>query len=287
MPDNPDFWTALGGSFSDTYKAKQEQRNKMQLILAELQAKNFYDPDAQAKQQAMSLVQRIGATPQPQGGYNSVEQQANIPQQVENNAGTNRLAMMQQYGLLPKATESLESIFNKAEARAAGAGAGAPPKELTPQQKGVEQNFRDLQSGLDRIDTMLASDKGFKQQLLVKDVWGAPLGSGGLKDEIANASDILLRMRSGAQINEQEYGRLSQMLPTSSDALSELFGNPGRARNKLTKFKNSVNEILSTSRARNSQQSGSTSFASLQEAEAAGLPSGTAITINGRRARVD
>ena len=238
----------LGGYVERKTKERDQQEKLAQIIAtarAEQQAKSEFDPESRAKASVLSTILGI-QPPQPMGGYNSQEVAANIPQQVGQANQLNQASLLQKYGLLPKAPVSLEEIFAKAEAGAAGRAAGTPPKppkELTPQQKAVRQNFADLSAGLDRIDTMLKADTGFKGQLFATGIPFQP-GAGGLADELGNASDVLLRMRSGAAINPDEYKRLRKLLPHSSDALSEWLGNPDRARQKLVKFKQSVQEIL-------------------------------------------
>lgn len=140
------------------------------------------------------------------------------------------------------------------------------PKPLNPQQMAVKQNFSDLLGAINRIDTTLASDKGFKGQLFATSIPFQP-GAGGLADDLRNAADVLLRMRSGAQINEKEYARLAKLLPTSMDSISEFLGNPNRARNKLVKFRTSTEQLLNVKSAELEVPSEGENFSQMSDEE--------------------
>jgi len=137
-----------------------------------------------------------------------------------------------------------EEVRGVSEERAAGKAAGTP---LSPQQSSLVQNFVELDKSMSTIDTLLEADPGFKGQLFATGLPFQP-GAGQLADELLNSADILLRMRSGAQINEKEFARLRGLLPRSRTALSELLGNPGRARQQVVRFKNAAREILDSKR---------------------------------------
>lgn len=298
-------------------QAKQEQQQKLRQILAaamaQEQAKTMFDPVQQAKQRAIQMGRSEAANVQPPGGFSRSELEnpaldAAIapvrnaremeflkyvlpsrsdsgdvsPITFDQNTGTYLDTQGNPVESVPRGTPvrnrraSPELLQQESAARAAGSAEGDPKK------RAVTQNFKDIQSGLAKVDQMLSADKGFKGQLLATGIPFQP-GAGNLQDELTNISDVLLRARSGAQINEKEYDRLRGLLPRSRDAISELMGNPDRARQKLVKFKEAMDEVLSTGTPSVSANEG-LSFDSEEEAEAADLPPGTEVLINGRRA---
>lgn len=302
-----DFFKALTKTLEDSREKKSKLEQLLLAAKAQEQAKLQYDPTTMAK---MELFKRIGAQqpPMPMGGYNPQEIARGIPAEVgQAHEGRQMDALLQLAGvkqagevptiifnpntgtyertgqMIPRGAPvrnlplSNETIQGQAQARAAGGVAGNPVK------KAAAQNFKDLAAGIERVDALLTNDTGFKETLFATGVPFQP-GAGQLADELANMSDILLRARSGAQINEKEYQRLRGLLPRGRDAISEFLGNPDRAKNKLVKFRASLKEILDTGTP--SQLETSTDFADEAEAEAANLPSGTRITIGGRAAVV-
>ena len=250
---------------------RQQQFDLEKLLLAkqlESSIPKALNPEEQAQAGSLQLIDRMTKLPLTRAyGQESMlapftPARGAIPA-MEQEAFANRTDMLAKAGITKPSTQAMSGgVSGMLEAIGMAQAMGLEPqgvtlsaegkpslrfgkkKELTPQQKAVEQNFKDLGGAIDRIDKMLASDEGFKGQLFKTGIPFQP-GAGGLADEIRNASDILLRMRSGAQINEAEFNRLSKMFPTSLDAISELFNNPDRARNKLVKFKTTVEEILS------------------------------------------
>lgn len=137
-----------------------------------------------------------------------------------------------------------------AEARARGTAKGTP---LTPQQAGFEQGFTDLLSSINRAEELIgpeqteAGARRFKGALLATGLPFKP-GAGELGFELQNASDILLRLRSGAQINEREFDRLRSLLPRGRTAISEFLGNPGLARTMLQRFRATAEQMSTTRR---------------------------------------
>lgn len=119
---------------------------------------------------------------------------------------------------------------------------------LTSNQEAVDltaTQTRDLavaQDALDsvnRIEELLTEDPG---SLLRAGIPGGSLartltGTAELNAEIQNAIDALVRARSGAQINEQEFKRLRPLLP-------ETFDSPEVALAKLNRFKQTLNSII-------------------------------------------
>ena len=296
----------ITGTLSE-FQKRREQRYKLeQLFEAALASKRaeamFPSAEEQAKQVVLERAMNVGRVPQPLGGYN--------PQERAEETARNRQMEWLQHLLPQSAATTLVQpmVFdpNTGEYRASGQTVlrGTPVRNLplteetlegqskarargsaegSPQKRAITQNFKDIASGIERIDAFLAKDPGFKGQLFATALPLQPW-AGQLTDELRNVADILLRARSGAQINEREYARLRTLLPKSRDAISELFGNPGRARQKLVKFRQSMQEILQTGTPSTFSDETLLSFTSEAEAEAAKLAPGTPILINGRSA---
>jgi len=78
----------------------------------------------------------------------------------------------------------------------------------------IEQTFSP-----DFLGPVKGRDVTFNARRQVGSMAGAPVSEQetNFRQSLANVSDLLLRARSGAQINEQEYARLSALLPKATD----------------------------------------------------------------------
>lgn len=141
-----------------------------------------------------------------------------------------------------------EALKAKEEISAATERGKVSATPLTPEQNALVQNFEELRKSTARIDELLSEDTdSFNEKLFLTGVPFQP-GTGELADELNNAADILLRMRSGAAINQDEFVRLRGLLPRGRTAISELLGNPGRARQMIARFNEAATEIFQKKR---------------------------------------
>jgi hypothetical protein len=129
-------------------------------------------------------------------------------------------------------------------------GGGVAPRPVNPSATEREKTagFEVIKGQLDRIE------KKYKPQYV-----GIVSGQIGRLTQLTNANeaefrqiildvkDSLLRARSGAQINEQEYARLSKLVPDFSDSNEQFQG-------KMKAFRESLNSI--TQQRLQAQQSG-------------------------------
>ena len=141
-------------------------------------------------------------------------------------------------------------IEENAAAQARGTAAGTP---LTPQQEALTQGFRSMAKDLKTADAILSKDVDFKGSLFRTGLPFQP-GAGSLADALKAAADTLLRLKSGAQINEDEYARLRSLLPTWKTSISEVLGNPDRSREQIARFQEAADDILSKKTMKSGEQ---------------------------------
>ena len=127
------------------------------------------------------------------------------------------------------------------EAKMAGAKASAA---RTPQQDLIVQNFESALSSARDIRNLYK--EGGKMSLIQSSLPGAP-GARRMSAALGNASDLLLRLRSGAQINEREFRRLRELLPNGWDAV---MGEPGTFEFKMSRYESGLSKVLSRQRNR-------------------------------------
>jgi hypothetical protein len=87
----------------------------------------------------------------------------------------------------------------------------------------------------DYLGPLKGTDTAFAARRRVGTAIGAPLGDNetSFRQSLADVKDQLLRARSGAQINEQEYQRLANMLPAATDEEKVFKAGMGRFRDQL------------------------------------------------------
>ena len=155
MPD-PYILGALAGLLKGYGKRKGEQRerqSKLEQLREEARLKAEFDPEVQAKRQALELISSMLKTPRPMGGYNPMEREAGIPGQVEQRAGRNRLQALQEFGLLPRpsgATGVNVYAFDPATGtvQPATGGQALPPKSrVISTRAGEEEKERGAAAG--------------------------------------------------------------------------------------------------------------------------------------------
>ena len=98
------------------------------------------------------------------------------------------------------------------------------------------ETFDSSLRSIDKIEKNLSSPQGSVGNMLQAAIPGIP-GQTGLAFEINNVADNLLRLKSGAQINEHEYRRLRALLP-------EIWDGPGVAQRKLAEFKSVFQTVV-------------------------------------------
>ena len=99
------------------------------------------------------------------------------------------------------------------------------------------ETFNSSLRSIENIEKNLSGPQGGLGNLLQSSIPGIP-GQTGLAFEINNVRDNLLRLKSGAQINEAEYKRLSALLP-------EIWDGPGVSQRKLAEFKTVFKTVVS------------------------------------------
>jgi hypothetical protein len=84
------------------------------------------------------------------------------------------------------------------------------------------------------------TDAAFEVRRRVGGYVAAPLGTKEttFRQTLANISDQLLRARSGAQINEQEYSRLAGLLPKATDEPAVFNAGVSRFQSEISQLKN-------------------------------------------------
>lgn len=233
---------------------REQQRKLEQLRTAAVEgerAKSMF-PSAEERIKTLGLAkaERSGRVPEPLGGFSPLERERGLPGEVEEAASQRRRTMLEQFGLIKPST-AFQSIFTvdpvtgevkQIGAVPRGSKTVPAPKPLTPQQQAFVQGFSDLRSAIVKAEDLIAEDP---MALLRTGVPFAP-GAAVLKTTLTNAADILLRLRSGAQINEREYARLRGLLPTPLDVVTEKLGNPGFVAEKLERFRTTADALTRT-----------------------------------------
>ena len=92
----------------------------------------------------------------------------------------------------------------------------AGAKEQTPQQAAFAEQFQQGLNSINKVEQII--QEGGSGKLVQA---GLPFSPGArvLEFHLKNAADILLRLRSGAQINEKEFNRLRGLLPLGRDVI--------------------------------------------------------------------
>src|SRR3990167_3518151 len=235
--------STLTGSVSEQIQKRRDAKEALSLVfqkaLAEAKIKQMFpSAEEEANQSILGMAEQAGTVPEPLGGYSPAERQRDLPNRVGQAAQQRKLEFLKyllpgrgtatgvnvfafhpatgevkpsQGGqTLPPGSRVLptrataEEVRGVSESRAAGKAEGTP---LSPDQERTVQNFAELDKAMSIIGTLLAEDPGFKGQLFATGLPFQP-GAGQLADELLNASDILLQMRSRAHINEKEFTRL-------------------------------------------------------------------------------
>ncbi len=112
-------------------------------------------------------------------------------------------------------------------------------KERTPQQIAYEDQFKQISESINRIG-QISHESG--QGKFVQA--GLPFSPGAriLKFHLDNAATTLNYLKSGAQINEQEYARLRGLLPSGTDVIAS-FGEDVVGE-KLKYFEDMISRII-------------------------------------------
>ena len=120
----------------------------------------------------------------------------------------------------------------------------------------------------------------FEGRRRVGSVIGAPLGEQEtqFRQALKDAGDQLLRARSGAQINEQEYARLSATLPKATDEPQVFQAGLSRFEAEIDRISKAKTEFGTTPR-KNIPGSASSGG---QPAQTGGAPDGTRQTLGGK-----
>jgi len=117
---------------------------------------------------------------------------------------------------------------------------------VAPRPVNLSAGEREKTAGLEVINNQLERiEKAYKPQYvgLVSGPAGAVTQLSNPKEAefrqiILDVKDSLLRARSGAQINEQEYARLAKLVPDFNDSEAQFKG-------KMTAFKTTINNLIS------------------------------------------
>ena len=140
---------------------------------------------------------------------------------------------------------------NTASLRRVGTGEAAknPSSKASASERKEQANINTLKDQVSRIRTM------YKPEYVgvtsgragaVSQLWNAD--ESGFRAIVSDLGDQLLRARSGAQINEQEYKRLMRIAPTATDSNAQFVA-------KLDQFERTLDSIIS-SKASLSRRSG-------------------------------
>jgi len=110
-------------------------------------------------------------------------------------------------------------------------------------------NADDVLASLDDMDDFMKKDLSILAKAALPDIAHSIFRNANEVREFAfgrkNVSDILLRLRSGAQINEREYDRLLQLFPSASDwAASKTSGKSEFIFRKTQLFRRSFNNLI-------------------------------------------
>lgn len=124
-----------------------------------------------------------------------------------------------------------------AKQRAAATAEGRGPSMAENTQ--IETMDSSLRS-IGEIENLLKGDQGAVSNIIQATIPGIP-GQTGLAFHIRNVADNLLRLKSGAQINEQEYRRLRSLLP-------EIWDGEGVSQIKLNEFKTVFQDVIGRQR---------------------------------------
>lgn len=138
---------------------------------------------------------------------------------------------------------------NIARERAEGRTEGTPLEATTQRDiAGLEGALRQVGNIRNNLDDQFlgpirGTDVAFSTRRSIGNYINAPLGNKEtvFRQSIADVADQLLRARSGAQINEQEYKRLRGMLPKATD-------EPQVFRAGLQRFENELNNTIQSKR---------------------------------------
>lgn len=164
-------------------------------------------------------------------------------------AGEAELAGVQEgdaSGLLLERLRSGPATFVNPRATEARTAAAVRGKGLNVTESSQLENFQTAVDSISEIEKNLSGSQGSIPNLVQAALPFAPKQRG-LAFDLKNISDTLLRMRSGAQINEKEYNRLKSLLPVWQDVI---FGEEGVAQKKLDTFKQNFSAVLERQRRR-------------------------------------
>ena len=149
-------------------------------------------------------------------------------------------------GMLLERLRSGPATFVNPKAVEARAAAATKGKGLNVQESSQLENFQTAVDSISKIEENLTGSQGRYPNLIQAALPFSP-GQRGLAFDLKNVQDTLLRMRSGAQINEKEYSRLKALLPVWQDVVA---GEPGVVQKKLSTFKNNFSSVLERQRRR-------------------------------------
>lgn len=146
-------------------------------------------------------------------------------------------------GVLGRGTpEALQSQTAQEAAKAAGRPVeGAIQTQMSALETLLTNTIPNIEKNLKSsyLGPVKGTDIGFEARRRFGSIAGAPLASGEttFRQALKDAGDQLLRARSGAQINEQEYARLAGLLPKATD-------EPAVFTEGLQRFKQEMQTIL-------------------------------------------
>jgi hypothetical protein len=131
---------------------------------------------------------------------------------------------------------------HRSEGRTEGMPLEASTQNVLSLASSLENSIDVLKKNHDKefLGPVKGTDAAFEVRRRVGGYVAAPLGTKEttFRQTLANISDQLLRARSGAQINEQEYSRLAGLLPKATDEPAVFNAGVSRFQSEISQLKN-------------------------------------------------
>lgn len=130
-------------------------------------------------------------------------------------------AAAREKGLQSVLAQRIDRIRQEAEAAAGGKPLDASTQQRVSDLMSARRQVGNVEANYDKdfLGPIKGTQTAFETRRRIGGYIGTPLGEKEtvFREALADIKDMLLRARSGAQINEQEYKRLAQMLPAATD----------------------------------------------------------------------
>jgi hypothetical protein len=205
-------------------------------VAAQQAAKKASDKTSEGELIKQSLTDALGREPSAQELLQAMQERK------KDIAREGRSTTMQSTFVDPKTGNPLifNRVTNKYEVAGIEGEGGIAPKPVNPSAAEREKTatFEVLNDQLDRIEAtykpqyvgLISGQVGRVTQFKDAD-------EAGFRQVILDVKDSLLRARSGAQINEQEYKRLAKLVPDFTDSEPQFKG-------KMKSFRTTINSIV-------------------------------------------